>query len=72
VCLPNLNFQLYSISDWLGPDSGWLAGAIGRNGIPIRTTSDLWMDKLKSSMIDSIRNLNEGNYLIYKISEVIE
>jgi hypothetical protein len=56
----------------MGTDPGWLASTFGRNGVRMRTESDLCKDKMQSSNLDPIRNLLSGNYIVYSISEVIE
>jgi hypothetical protein len=67
-----INFFKPTNSDWFGSNTGWLSRTLGRNGTPMRTLSELWMDKLKSSSVDSLQNLFNSNYIVYKIFEVVE
>jgi hypothetical protein len=61
----------FAANDWLSSDAGWLASQIGRKGRRMRTDSDSWFDKMNSSMEDPLDNLLKGNFLFYKIFEVI-
>jgi hypothetical protein len=38
----------------------------------MRTESDMCKDMLRSSNVDAIKNLLSGNFIVYRISEVIE
>jgi hypothetical protein len=54
----------------MSKDLNWLAGKLGRNGLPMRTVKESWFDKLKSSRIDPVYNLLNGNFLVFKIGQV--
>jgi hypothetical protein len=62
--------DVFAANDWMSKDPGWLAGKVGRNGFPMRTVSDSWFDKMKSSRIDPVYNLLNGNFLVFKICKV--
>ena len=62
--------DVLAANDWMATDSGWLAGKVGRNGFPMRTARESWLDKMKSSRIDPLYNLLNGNFLVFKICKV--
>jgi hypothetical protein len=62
--------DVFAANDWMSKDPNWLAGKAGRNGFPMRTVKESWLDKLKSSSVDSLFNLLNGNFLVFKIGKV--
>jgi hypothetical protein len=62
--------DVFAANDWMATDPNWLAGKAGWNGFPMRTVKKLWFDKLKSSRLDPLYNLTNGNFLVFKICKV--
>ncbi len=62
--------DVFAANDWMSKDPNWLAGKVGRNGFPMRTVKESWLDKLKSSSVDPLFNLTNGNFLVFKICKV--
>ena len=57
-------------NDWLAEDPGWIATKTGRIGWPMRTAEMSFRIRLKSSIEDSKRNINDGNALMFECHKV--